>query len=369
MKKIKHDCKYRIFAKGLTQEQRGRLIHLKHQRFGANSRYLIVDGSSFDGSQRPMHLDGLQGCYKSLFPDSDVDLLCSWRRVNRVRTRHGLKAKIEARRMSGDADTSLGNCLVMVACIVACLRAQGITDYELLNDGDDCIVITDGCSVDCGQFDICMAGMGLVTAANYSGSQLESAEFCRARPVSVDGVYVLVNRPMRRLATVLCSHKHYYAAKSGYDVSYAMALSLLATSPGLPILHTLATRLVELTQLKVGANSLARLSKKFAVREASYSLSRKCSDWRSVQTLARSNIASRPSIATRVSFANAFGISPTQQRSIERFYSKLSFEQIDHVLAVYEPGTSRSIGCDYVLREPPGAPHFVREEDLQEYPI
>jgi len=54
-----------------------------------------------------------------------------------------VKYKTNGSRMSGDMNTSSGNCLIMCAMVWTYCRSLGITKFRLANNGDDCILIVE----------------------------------------------------------------------------------------------------------------------------------------------------------------------------------------------------------------------------------
>jgi hypothetical protein len=341
LKKLKLCCKYPIFMKGRNARQRGAIIHKKFSRF-KNPQIFCADASAFDGSVRQYMLNGVQSVYQRSFHDPLLDQLHAWRRTQYIRSSHGVSARIEARRCSGDADTSCGNCIIMAAITIASLKIMGITQFELINDGDDTVIITEGRAINREAFNRVMAKHGLKCDGQYVGNGMEATEFCRSRPVWVDGGWQLVNWPRRRLATFLASHRHYGSLKGGLRVMKAMAMSLAATDRGVPITSVIASRVCELLKdVQVGKSDL---------RDVSYSAYRLCGSWSNVSTLIRQNIDVTPE--TRLSYQLAFGISVSKQLELEKYYSQLDLECLDFTRAIWEPESTAYAGFDLRLNSP-----------------
>jgi hypothetical protein len=53
---------------------------------------------------------------------------------------HFLHYEVEGARMSGDMNTSSGNCMIMVSLVFAYLSEKRIK-WRLANNGDDCVIV------------------------------------------------------------------------------------------------------------------------------------------------------------------------------------------------------------------------------------
>jgi hypothetical protein len=320
MKKLKGRCKYPIFAKGLDVYQRGQLFKKKLSRF-SNPQIFSVDASAFDGSVRQYALNAVHGLVTSCVGHSSLfDRLHSWRRVNKGTTMQGrIKFKIVARRMSGDSDTSMGNCFIMASAICAALRAVGITKYELLNDGDDCLVITEGRVIPPNAFDLEMAQMGFVTTGEYQGSLVEDPEWCRSHFVTLDSGIRVCGNLSRKLSTILCSHKHYSSPKSGERAALAVGMCLATTEADTPILGSIGRTLVSVLEPVVRKDDKFERALKSAIR-SNFTARRL---WRSPRVVRRhlSRTQKVPiSPQARASYERAFKCSSDLQIQIERWF-------------------------------------------------
>lgn len=111
----------------------------------AGLRYFQTDYTAFESHFTPEVLDAVEcELYRHcLSSDSDADFLVSViSGTNRMRTRHGVRADVVGRRMSGDMCTSLGNGFtnLMLALFIAS-EAGGHLDGFV--EGDDGIFCTD----------------------------------------------------------------------------------------------------------------------------------------------------------------------------------------------------------------------------------
>jgi len=131
----------RLMGKGLNSHQRATLLKDKMAKF-KKPFVLGIDMVRFD-----------QHCVAELLAiEHLVYLLCTssfWlafllskQLLNRCATRLGLKYITRGKRMSGDMNTALGNCIIMLIMICAALKRR-FGDYEVLIDGDDTLIIVE----------------------------------------------------------------------------------------------------------------------------------------------------------------------------------------------------------------------------------
>lgn len=314
LKYIKGRCKYPIFAKGLDWKQRGDLLRKKYERFGRCYIYNL-DATAFDGSVRREHLDAVHSLYSMVYGSSShLDWLHSCRRDNRVCGPAGISAFIEGRRMSGDADTSFGNCIIMASAIMSCMLQQRHIRYELLNDGDDCVLMTNT-PIHEVQFNRAMRDIGFQAALEPVDS-FSKIEFCRSSPVCVDGQWQLVNQPVRKLVTMFTHYK--YFDKPCYGILKQIALGNSFMFDGIPVIGPYAQHVYQLFS--------SYKDSKIELRDVSFDLYKKYGDWRSIPSEYQfSTVTSQ----TRVSFEKTFGISVERQLSLESYLCNLTRDNFE----------------------------------------
>lgn len=104
------------------------------------------------------------------------------------------RIQVDGCRMSGDMNTSAGNCLLMCAMVWAYSRVRGVR-LLLANNGDDCVVFMD--ERDLERFstglDHWFRGMGFDMKVEAPVREFELIEFCQARPVLIrNNDYIMV---------------------------------------------------------------------------------------------------------------------------------------------------------------------------------
>lgn len=130
--------------KGLDASQTAENFLLKASRYN-NPVFVGLDASRFDQHVSATALEWEHDVYLNSFSYGRNKLakLLSWQidNIANVWTSEGrIKYRVKGRRMSGDMNTSLGNCLLMSSMVHSYMRYKGIP-CSLANNGDDCVLI------------------------------------------------------------------------------------------------------------------------------------------------------------------------------------------------------------------------------------
>ncbi|AAC54603.1 RNA replicase [Cowpea mottle virus] len=173
----------------------------------ASGQFVRPVAVGFDMSRFDQHVsfDALQfehGVYLQHFGgDRFLAKLLSWQLNNKgfANLPEG-KVKYTRRgcRMSGDMNTAMGNCLL--ACAITWDLMKGIK-YRLLNNGDDCVVITESKNVDfvCKQLER-FRDYGFTCIAEEPVYELEKLEFCNLHPLYDGSSWTVMRKPSVSLA-------------------------------------------------------------------------------------------------------------------------------------------------------------------------
>jgi len=213
-------------------------------------------------------------------------------------------------RMSGDMNTSLGNCLIMCSMIKSYLDQKGING-QLANNGDDCVVFMekkDLVAFQDGLFDW-FVKMGFNMTMEEPVCQFEQIEFCQTKPVFDGTKYILCRKPQTALA------KDTVLLKPGTTVPLirtwldAVGKGGLSLTGGLPVFqdfYQMYIRSGSETGLKMNDHAFS-----WGVRHLIGDLNNKYRDVLPV---------------TRASFYWAFGITPDAQIELEKVYRNLTID-------------------------------------------
>lgn len=120
-----------------------------------------------------------QQCYNKLYancPDGKIKLL------------------LEGLRMSGDMNTSLGNCLLM-CCMVYSYLITRVKKFRLANDGDDCVIIIERSELK-KLFDLkeWFLALGFDMKMEFPVYVFEQIEFCQCQPIWTPEGWIMVRK-------------------------------------------------------------------------------------------------------------------------------------------------------------------------------
>lgn len=275
-----------------------------------------LDASRFD---QHVSVDALQWEHKTYiecFPNqrhkSRLQYLLDMQLYNKCQgwTRDGMvKYTTNGGRMSGDMNTSLGNCLLM-SCMVYQYSLDTNTDIKLANDGDDCVVFLnqDQLSRFMTGIDKWFLEMGFTMKVEEPVYEFERIVCCQSQPVlwrPEEDLYVMCRNPILALAKdSVCLHS-WESLKLYKGWLYAVGCGGESLTSGLPIFqqfYELFKRSgVEVAGVKSGLS--------WGVRQLIGDSKKKFCEVHP---------------ATRVSFCTAFGIEPDDQLIAEQYYSSIS---------------------------------------------
>lgn len=231
----------RVIMKGMNWYQRAEMLIEKSSCF-KKPKYYMLDYSAFDSTIQLEHLKATHRKYRKCF-GKGVDCFTRYQLYNKGWTRHGLKYWIKGTRMSGDADTGLGNTIISLDCIYGMLRHNNISKYDIMADGDDSIVIVEAdVTLDLSPFE----SYGLSVKAE-STTDMFKVEFCQSR-------LVLTPRPLLvRNPVKVVSNSGVAIVNRGVNTNKwiaAVGECEAAVNPGVPILQAfgLAMRDVSLAK-------------------------------------------------------------------------------------------------------------------------
>jgi hypothetical protein len=318
LKPIEHDIYTAIdglfgsktIFKGLSVEAMGSLIHQKMRKF------LRPCAIGFDASRFDQHVsvDALKyehSIYKGIYSHSKtLNTLLKWQIHNKgvaIAKDGFFRYSVDGCRMSGDMNTSLGNC-ILAALISKDFIDRFNLDAELINNGDDNVLI---CSEDDEEvvkrhlYDHWLK-YGFEVVAEEPVYITEQVEFCQMKPVFDGTNYVMVRKPDVSMSKDCHSITPFYTTKTAKKWVHAVGECGLSLTGGIPIKQEYYTCMIrngdqhgEIDKSKEFISGFTRLSK--------------CSNRKYRQI----------SSETRYSFYLAFGYTPDEQVAIENYFRTL----------------------------------------------
>ncbi len=229
-----------------------------------------------------------------------------------------LNYEVEGTRMSGDMNTSLGNCVLMCMMIHSYSLHKQVS-VQLANNGDDCVVFLerrDLARFSEGLFDWFLE-MGFNMAIETPSEIFEHIEFCQCRPV-FDGVrYTMCRNPLTAIAKDSVYLKHvdqFITYPAWLD---AVGTGGLALAGGLPVFDSFY-RLYRRSGSETWWSQWRGRNKRLGFTDDVL-------PWFMRQVgLMGKRTSSPPTPEFRLSFWLAWGFTPDEQVALENHYDNLS---------------------------------------------
>lgn len=304
----------RIFGKGLTSAQKGRLLKEKMDRF-VKPVVIGLDASRFDQHLDVGHLKLLHRFYAVLIRDPYFQRLCSWTIVNNVTTSKGLRYTAVGGRMSGDMDTGLGACLWMASMTALYFDDRPSVLWDIIDDGDDILVIVEASEVERVLADLPghFLELGQEIKVEAPAYVMEDVEWCQAKPVLVDGEYKFVRNPAKVLSGALVGPKFIQmkSERSRRALVNSIGLGEGHMNKGVPVLQSFASCLIR------NANTTRQVrldNNESLLYKLKHELGKPCVG--KIPDFQPTPVDDQ----ARLSFARAFGINVTDQLHYEKFF-------------------------------------------------
>lgn len=294
--------------KGMNATESGRAMHRKWSKF-RRPVAVGLDAKRFD---QHVSVDALEWEHRQY-----VNCFNNRRQKNKLRgllkfqlhtTGYGrckdgkLKYKKIGGRNSGDMNTGLGNCLIMSGMVYSYCDSISI-NYELANNGDDCVVIME--SNDLHTFNENLKGwfleMGFSMTVEAPVYELEEIEFCQTKPI-FDGVGYIMVRNILSIAKDCVSLVYNDTINSLYSYYRVLGDAGLHLTGGIPVWQ----------------NFYRALCKSIPPGKSGHHLQHESGMMNLARRMDRN--FSPPTNSARYSFYKAFGISPDQQIDLEKHY-------------------------------------------------
>jgi len=314
MNRAFQSCTDHTVIKGLNAYQAGAVAQAKWKRF-RRPVAVGLDATKFDMHVSVSALRYEHSFYNAIFHNNpELRKLLSWQ-INNEGVAYcedgRVKFRMKGTRSSGDLNTSLGNCIIMCSLIYAWSRERGV-DLELMNNGDDCVVILEQSDLDrllkgaAGWF----ADYGFRMAIEEPVCEFEQIDFCQSSPVMVDHVPVMVRNVCACLRKdAMCLVPVNTPTVFKYWLKAVGDCGLSITS-GVPVMQEFYSMFIR-NGTEYSEGFLRNLVKNTSHYERSGGL------------MAKSRVVSED---TRCSFYYAFGILPEMQIELERLFARYEID-------------------------------------------
>lgn len=294
---------YPVIVKGMNADMVGRTLHSHWSSF-KQPVAVGLDASRFDQHVSTEALKWEHSIYNGLFNSPELAKLLTWQLVNRgvaIVDGHRVKYQVEGKRMSGDINTGLGNCILMSSIVIGYLEERGI-DARLANNGDDCILVLESTALSqLDDLDRWFLEFGFTLTREKPVYHLEEVEFCQAHPVLVGSGYRMVRDPRVAMSKDCVSIKGW---ESELDVRYwchAISCCGMSLTSGVPVWHEWYSALA-----RHGVKPSQGYMDTYGVSGMSYM----------AEGVEQCGVTDE----ARVSFWRAFGILPDMQIALESHY-------------------------------------------------
>lgn len=272
------------------------------------------DASRFDQHVGPPALRWEASSYVAIYRGNPhLAKLLSWQLRNKMylHTPEGtIKYEVDGCRMSGDMNTSLGNCLLMCGMGYAAVTAAGIK-CRLVNNGDDCQFIMP--RKDVRRFleaaEPLFVKFGFTIKWEDPVDRLEDIEFCQTRPFYDGARWRMVRTVRRAIAKDLMMMS---PPKEGLNKAYrewlgAVGRCGLALCSGVPVMQALYCRMIALGEGRqvVAESGMAMLARGLNSEVSEITPEARLSMWRQTAIL------------------------PSAQEELERLFSNISIGPLE----------------------------------------
>lgn len=208
---IHHPYLGRHFGKGTIQTISNRINKLRCKY----TYYTEGDHKTFDAHVTIQHKQMLHKFYQSCYNHNSELRDLSKRTINNTCiTRDNIKYKVKGTVMSGDVDTSFGNCLINIAILKDCLQNLNIKGEVIVN-GDDFLIFSD-VIIPTQDMTKLLLTHNMECDLKPSKTRIEDVEFCGSKLVQLsNGTYTLMNNPVKMLDTFGMTH-HVHVKRDDY---------------------------------------------------------------------------------------------------------------------------------------------------------
>lgn len=321
-------------AKGFDVYQTGDIIASKWRMF-ENPCAVSLDASRFDQHVSVAALKWTHSVYLQFNDDPEFKRMLGMmlRNVGRGLCADGrVSYEVDGCRMSGDMDTALGNCLLMVAMTYSYCKSLGIC-HEVMDNGDDIVVIMDRTDEPMFRANLkkYYADLGFTMKVEPTVYVLEEIEFCQMHPV-YDGTQ------WRMVRNLICLAKDLVCTTGQTQVDdwlEAIGLGGISLTSGLPVYQA------------------------FYVMLAKFGRKRKKSKIESWHLYSGSGFARLAGLTkrrtapisteARVSFEKAFGLDFGRQDALEMLYSQLQKGPLGINHTSFDCLSSSELNCEYLF--------------------
>lgn len=245
--KIKHpllSCT-RLIGKGLNQIDRAKLYVRKLECF-KKPVTISIDASRFDKHVSAEMLEEEHKVYTNCCNDPRLASLLREQLQNKVKTKSGFRYVTRGKRMSGDMNTALGNCIIMLAMVLSFMVPRNVK-FDILDDGDDCLLIFEEEHLEAILHDIKPFFLEFGQEVKVEGVSREpqTTTWCQCNPIQCAYGWKFVRDPLKVMGNSLINNK-WVIPKLRVKLEHLAAIAQceMVLNSGVPVLHAYAEALL-----------------------------------------------------------------------------------------------------------------------------
>lgn len=296
---------YRVICKGLNATEVAAVMRSNWESF-KQPVAIGLDASRFDQHVSSDALRWEHSVYNAVFNSAELRRLLKMQILNRgvARTEdYRLDYTVDGCRMSGDINTSLGNCLIMSSIVIAYCEAKGI-NFRLSNNGDDCVLFVNQDQLThLAGIDDWFLEFGFTLTREDPVYVFEKVVFCQCQPVYTSTGWRMVRDPFTAMSKDSVSLLGWDNPDAIKQWANAIGTCGLSLTRGVPVWQQWYERLVRAGRdASTGARELVEAS--------------------GMGYMARGITGGRITAESRYSFYLAFGLTPDAQVALESEYSE-----------------------------------------------
>lgn len=302
----------RNVAKGLNQVERACLLRSKIVPF-VDVRILSLDASRFDKhvSRELLELEHL--VYTTSNPHPLFARLLRAQLDNKCFSTRGIKYRTRGKRMSGDMNTALGNCVIMMMMLYTFMDWCG--KWDCLDDGDDVLLLVEGYDLERVQSSVKAEFLkfGMTMKVEHVSDELHDVEFCQSKVIDCCGGIKFVRNPFKVLSCALSGVRYFGDPNGRRNLLYSIGTCELVLNLGVPVLQSFSIAIRRNARGKLNFNLLGEAEVRFR---------------RELKTYNMTVVNVEPLVITdraRDTFALAFGIDVQTQLRMESWLENWSF--------------------------------------------
>lgn len=237
---------YKVICKGLNASETATVMRANWDSY-RRPVAIGLDASRFDQHVSSEALRWEHSVYNAVFDSPELRRLLKWQLHNKGVARTGkyrVDYETEGCRMSGDINTSLGNCLIMSSIVLCYCETYGI-DARLSNNGDDCVVILDESQIErMAGIDAWFLEFGFTLTRDPAVRVFEEIQFCQCQPVLTSTGWRMVRNPFTAMSKDAVSLMSWDTDLAIRQWANAIGTCGLSLTSGVPVWEQWYRRLV-----------------------------------------------------------------------------------------------------------------------------